>query len=80
MTHTQDASIEPMVDAREAADHLNLPLYFLTQQAKRKALKVPHYRIGRLVRFKISELDAWLLATATVGGAPVETAATDEEA
>jgi len=65
MTHVNP---EPMIDAREAAAHLNLPLYFLTNATKRKALKVPHYRIGRLLRFKLSELDEWLLATATVGG------------
>ena len=55
---------EPLLDARQAAYHLNLPLYFLTQAAKRKELKIPHYRVGRLLRFKLSALDAWLLANA----------------
>lgn len=68
MTHIHDASVEPMVDARQAAAQLNLPLYFLTHPAQRTALKVPHYRIGRLVRFKLSELDDWLMVHAGLGG------------
>lgn len=59
---------EPLVDARQAAHHLNMPLYFLSSAAKRKELKIPHYRIGRLLRFKISELDTWLLANVASGG------------
>lgn len=79
MTHTHDASVEPMVDARQAAAQLNLPLYFLTHPAKRTALKVPHYRIGRLVRFKLSELDDWLLAAATASGVPEATGSPERE-
>ena len=67
MTHV---SPEPLLDAREAAAQLNLPLYFLTNQGKREALNIPHYRIGRLLRFKLSELDDWLVATAMVSGPP----------
>ena len=80
MTRSDALPDEPFVDAPTAATHLNLPRYYLTNQAKRKALKVPHYRIGRLLRFRLSELDAWLLETATVGGAPVETPSQDREA
>lgn len=79
MTHLDENAAEPLVDARTAATHLNLPCYYLTNQAKRKALKVPHYRIGRLLRFRISELDTWLLETATVGGTPVETTSPEQE-
>lgn len=52
-------SSEPFVDAREAAYTLNLPMYYLTNATQRRRLLVPHYRIGRLVRFKLSELSAW---------------------
>lgn len=50
---------EPFVDAREAAYTLNLPMYYLTNATQRRRLQVPHYRIGRLVRFKLAELSAW---------------------
>ena len=45
---------EPFVDAREAGYALNLPMYYLTNAAQRTKLKIPHYRIGRMVRFKVS--------------------------
>ena len=50
---------EPFVDAREAAYTMNLPMYYLTNAAQRASLRLPHYRIGRLVRFKLSELAEW---------------------
>jgi hypothetical protein len=50
---------EPFIDAREAAYTLNLPMYYLTNAAQRTKLLIPHYRIGRLIRFKLSELSAW---------------------
>lgn len=50
---------EPFVDAREAAYTMNLPMYYLTNAAQRDKLEVPYYRIGKLVRFKLSELAAW---------------------
>lgn len=69
---TLPTSPEVMVDAYQAAYHLNMPLYYLINAAKRQALGIPHYRIGRLLRFKISELDDWLLAHVAVGGEPPE--------
>ena len=53
---------EPFVDAREAAYTMNLPMYYLTNAAQRKRMAIPHYHIGRMVRFKLSELEAWLSA------------------
>ena len=50
---------EPFVDAREAAYTMNLPMYYLTNARQRTKMRVPHYRIGRLVRFKLSELMHW---------------------
>ena len=52
---------ERLVDAREAAYCLNLPTYWLTHPKERVRRKVPHYRVGKLVRFKMSELNRWLL-------------------
>jgi len=50
---------EPLVDAREAAYTMNLPMYYLTHAQQRSKLVIPHYRIGRSVRFKLSELAQW---------------------
>jgi hypothetical protein len=50
---------EPFVDAREAAYTMNLPMYYMTNARQRTKLCIPHYRIGRMVRFKLSELADW---------------------
>ena len=50
---------EPFVDAREAAYTRNLPMYYLTHAKQRIRLSIPYYRIGRSVRFKLSELANW---------------------
>jgi hypothetical protein len=51
---------EPFVDAREAAYTMNLPMYYMTNARQRSKLRLPHYHIGRMVRFKLSELTQWL--------------------
>ena len=53
---------EPFVDAREAAYTMNLPMYYMTNARQRTKLCIPHYRIGRMVRFKLSELADWQMA------------------
>jgi hypothetical protein len=50
---------EPFVDAREAAYTMNLPMYYMTNARQRTKMRIPHYRIGRMVRFKLSELTQW---------------------
>jgi len=52
---------ERLVDASEAAHCLNLPMYLLTHPKERERLGIPHYRVGKLVRFKLHELEAWML-------------------
>ena len=53
---TNNALGERLVDAREAAHCLNLPLYLLTHPCERERLQVPHYRVGKLVRFTFERL------------------------
>ncbi|WP_234744878.1 helix-turn-helix domain-containing protein [Burkholderia sp. WTPI3] len=50
---------ERLISAREAAVSLNLPMYWLTHACERERLKLPHYRVGKLLRFKLDELVAW---------------------
>ena len=53
---------EKLVDARNAAMSLNLPLHWLVQKQQRKCRGIPHYRVGKLVRFKLDELMVWMRA------------------
>ena len=55
-----DVLRERLVDAREAAHCLNLQMYLLTHPKERDRLQVPHYRVGKLVRFKLGELMVWM--------------------
>ena len=53
---------EKLVDARSAAMSLNLSLHWLAQKQQRKHRGIPHYRVGKLVRFKLGELLSWMQA------------------
>ena len=57
---------EPMVDARTVSAYLGIPLHYLLHRLRRKELGVPHYRIGRLLRFRMSEMESWKRGYATV--------------
>lgn len=59
-SHAPEA--EPMVGARQAARLLNLPTYYFTKPRCRASKRIPHYRIGQMVRFRMSELTAWAAA------------------
>ncbi len=62
MTIVDQILNERLVVAREASHCLNLPLYLLTHPKERQRIGLPHYRVGKMVRFKISELMSWLEA------------------
>ena len=64
MTDANQILTERLVDAREAAFCLKLPMYLLTNPKDRQRLGLPHYRVGKMVRFKVSELMAWMQAKA----------------
>ena len=51
-------ALEPVVDSEEAARFLNINPKTLQKMARNGA--VPGYRIGKLWKFRISDLDAWL--------------------
>lgn len=50
---------EPMVAARTAHQALCIPMQWINNKVQRRARGVPHYRIGHLVRFRLSELERW---------------------
>ncbi|CAN1552192.1 hypothetical protein MCEMIEM28_02267 [Burkholderiaceae bacterium] len=64
MTDVNQILTERLVDAREAAYCLKVPIYLLTHPKERERLGLPHYRVGKMVRFKVSELMAWMQAKA----------------
>ena len=70
MNHTPLNQVlgEQFIDARQAALMLNLPTYWLSQAKERQQRGIPHYRVGKLVRFKPNELEAWIVAQQPSGG------------
>lgn len=64
--YSQPPVVEPMVGAQYATQALGLPLHFLTKPRSRTSKRIPHYRVGQMVRFRMSELTTW---AATQGGA-----------
>ena len=65
-TAVNDVLRERLVDAREAAHCLNLQMYLLPHPKERDRLQVPHYRVGKLLRFKLGELMVWMEAQQAV--------------
>jgi excisionase family DNA binding protein len=57
--------LEPLVDAHAVAEHLGVPVSWVYESARNGG--IPHYRLGKYVRFKISEVDAWLAECRRVG-------------
>lgn len=64
--YSQAPMSEPMIGARQAALALNVPLYYVTKPKCRAAKRIPHYRVGQMIRFRLSELSTWI---ETQGGA-----------
>jgi excisionase family DNA binding protein len=47
----------PLLDARQAAELLNVPASWVLSQAR--ADRIPHVRLGHYVRFDAAELERW---------------------
>ena len=50
--------MEPLVTTKEVADFLGVSPR--TVEAWVQARKIPHYKFGRPVRFRLSEVEEWL--------------------
>ena len=55
----QAPATEPWRNARAAARALDLPLYYFTKPRARRAKRIPHIRIGQMLRFRLSALTNW---------------------
>jgi hypothetical protein len=69
MNHTSLSQLlgEQLIDVRQAALIFNLPSYWISQAKERQQRRIPHYRVGKLVRFKPDELEAWMVAQQASG-------------
>jgi len=67
-TNTLTNAIEPMIDAKQAAAALRLPYYWFADHAMRSKYRIPHYLMGGLVRYRLSELSAWATRSTAVQG------------
>lgn len=51
---------EPLVSIETVADHLGMTTATLRKWRQRGTMPFPAYSIGRVVRFKLSEVAAWV--------------------
>ena len=58
---------EPMIDAKQAACALRLPLYWFGDPKMRTKHRIPHYLLGGLVRFRMNELSTWAAQCSAAG-------------
>ena len=58
---------EPMIDAKQAACALRLPLYWFGDPKMRAKHRIPHYLLGGLVRFRMNELSGWAAQSSAAG-------------
>ena len=61
-----DNGPELMIDAKQSSVALRLPLYWFSDPTMRAKYRIPHYLIGGLVRYRLSELHAWAASNQTV--------------
>ena len=50
--------IDRLLDAKEVAARLNVPVSWVREQTRLDA--IPHVRLGRYVRFEWPEVEAWI--------------------
>ncbi len=66
MSEGTEVGYEPRVSVKVAAHFLGVSTSLVYAWVERK--QIPHYRLGRAVRFQLSELDAWLTQFRVNGG------------
>lgn len=50
-----------LMSAKEISEIMNLPMYNLTHPNMREPLGIPFLHVGKLIRFKLDEIKAWML-------------------
>ncbi len=57
---------ETMIDGREASIALRLPYYWFRDPTERSRYRIPHYVMGGLIRYRLSELSEWAAKSSAV--------------
>ena len=57
---------ETMIDGREASIALRLPYYWFRDPTQRSRYRIPHYVLGGLIRYRLSELSQWAAKSSAV--------------
>lgn len=52
--------VEPWVGTKEIAEHLGVTIETIRKWIKTR--KIPCHRVGKLWKFKVSEIDDWVLS------------------
>lgn len=65
--HEFQMDADPMIDAKQAACSLRLPMYWFGDPKMRAKHRIPHYLLGGLVRFRMNELSTWAANNSTAG-------------
>lgn len=60
MNGVHAGAFAPLLDAKGAAELLNVPASWVLAEAR--ANRIPHVRLGRYVRFDATELQTWWLS------------------
>lgn len=47
-------------NAVDAATHMRLPIYLLSEPQSRRRLEIPHYQFNRFIRYRLDELHTWM--------------------
>ena len=69
---------DPMLDADQAAELLGISREWIYKMARRGEL--PYYRLGRAMRFRRSELDAFLEEARRGGSRPMREVLAEQKA
>ena len=57
---------EPMIEGRQASIALRLPYYWFRDPTGRSRYRIPHYVLGGLIRYRLSELSQWAAKSSAV--------------
>ncbi|TAM79750.1 MAG: DNA-binding protein [Acidobacteria bacterium] len=61
--HTSDVRTEPekLLTVRELADRLSVPASWIYERTRRRGIsRIPHLKMGKYVRFRYSDVQAYL--------------------
>jgi excisionase family DNA binding protein len=59
-TDADAVSSSPILTVQEIADHLRVPRSWIYERTRRRGVeRIPHRKMGKYLRFLVSEVDEW---------------------